>query len=165
MLLAQRGETELVIVWTHERTGLRCKARLDWVSGDCLGEIKTCRDPKPAMFATAAARIGYHVQLAHYTAALVAAGWGSRPVKIIAAQNVEPFDVVVYRVPEESIIIGEALAQSALDRIALCRETNTWPGIASDEELTLMLPAWAANLDDDTTWSVTTEEETTDAPL
>jgi hypothetical protein len=163
-ILAEEGEAEVSITWTHERTGLRCKARIDWLCSS-LTEVKTCRDPAPAMFATAAARIGYHIQLAHYNAALLALGMKPRPIKIIAAQNVEPYDVVVYQVPEEVILVGELRAQLALDRIAACQQTGVWPGLAMDQEVPLHLPSWASHSDDDLGWSVTTSEEGSDAAL
>jgi hypothetical protein len=158
-LLAE-GQPELSLHWTHERTGLLCKARIDWWRG-VMVELKTCRDPSPAIFASAFVRLGYHVQAAHYQSGLIAVGLGPCPVKVIAAQNVPPYDVVVYDVPLDAIVIGETAAESALDRIAACRRAKVWPGLAHDAEVELHLPAWAApDFDDDPTWSVT---EVTDA--
>lgn len=147
-LLDDQGEAELAITWTHQRTGLACKARLDWLCS-ALVDLKTTRDPSPAMFASQVARLGYHVQLAVYGAAVAALGMESRRPKLIAVQNVPPHDVVVYDVPDDVLVIGEQKAESALDLIASCRDAGAWPGIARYEELTLRLPAWATPYFDD----------------
>jgi hypothetical protein len=153
-LLAE-GKPELSIAWAHERTLLLCKARPDWL-GSALVELKTCRDPSPGMFAAQFVRLGYHLQAGMYNAAVLAAGLGPRPVKVIAAQNVPPFDVVVYDVPLDVLIVGEMAYETALDKVAACRRTKSWPGIAHDAEVELHLPAWAVpDYDDDPNWSVT----------
>lgn len=151
-LLAEAGKAEVSLTWTHARTGLACKARLDWLCS-ALVDVKTCRDPSPAMFASQVARLAYHAQVAHYNAGLVALSMLGRPVKLIAVQNTPPWDVAVYDVPEDVLVIGEQQAETALDRIAACRTEGRWPGMASDGEITLRLPAWAVpHFDDELTW-------------
>jgi hypothetical protein len=154
-LLAEPGRAELSITWTHERTGIACKSRIDWLCSS-MADLKTTKDVTPNLFASASARLGYHVQMAFYSAALEALGIHV-PVKLIVVQNVEPFDVAVYNVPDDVIIAGEQIFESALDRLIECRSSGVWPGIAHNEELTLHLPAWA--LPDDTDWDVSVTEE------
>jgi hypothetical protein len=159
--LLSEGYAETTLRWIHARTGTACKARLDWYSPHALVELKTCRDPSPRPFAAAFARLHYHMQCAFYRAAMGAAGLGYPPVKIIAAQNVPPFDVAVYHVPEDVLALGEREYETALDMLVKCRETDQWPGLAHDEELTLNLPAWATNDDEggDPEWIVGISEE------
>lgn len=148
----RNGDPEVTITWQHLRTKLPCKARLDWVAaaGDLLVELKTCRDPSPQAFAAQVARLGYHIQLAFYLSAIHALNELVRPqVKLVAVQNVEPYDVVVYDVPPDVLIVGEEKAESALDMIASCRAADTWPGLAVDGEVPLRLPAWAVPKWDD----------------
>lgn len=147
-LLSQAGKAEVSITWLHQRTGLQCKSRIDWLCS-ALVDVKTCRDPAPHMFSGAAARLAYHVQAAFYSAALSSMGM-ELPVKIIAAQNVEPYDVAVYSVPDDVLLIGEQLYEAALDKLAVCQKAGSWPGIAQEAELELKLPMWAVpNFDDD----------------
>lgn len=158
-LLEGEGRAEVTITWRHERTGLALKARPDWL-GAALVELKTCRDPAPARFASQVAGLGYHVQVAHYAAALAALGLERRPVKIVAAQNVPPYDVAVYDVPEDVIQVGERRAEEALDRILECTRSGWWPGVGGDAELTLHLPRWALpDFDSDDGWSVAIAKE------
>ncbi len=143
VLLSDSGRAEASIRWTHARTGLACKSRLDWW-GSALVDLKTTRDPSPRKFAADAARLGYAMQLAFYADAVASVGGGAPPVKIIAAQSVEPFDVVVYSVDEATLAIGRQQYEEAIDLLIRCKESNSWPGMSPDEEVELRLPAWAS---------------------
>lgn len=153
------GEAEVSITWRHAGTGLLCKARLDFL-GRALVELKTARDPSPGLFSAAAARMHYAMQLACYAAAVESLKIELPPVKVIAVQNVPPFDVVVYDVPDETMDVGVDELERALMMVAHCRRTNEWPGVARGEEQVLRLPAWASpDYDEDSPgWGVTTTE-------
>lgn len=151
--LFDRGHPEVSLVWTHARSDQKCKARIDWLWNDCVVELKTARDVEPRQFANAFVRYGYHLQVAHYRAGLIASGMEARRSKVIAVQNQPPWDVVVYDVPDDVIIIGEEAAEAAIDRIVECEQSGIWPGVAEGKELELKLPAWATpNWDDELTF-------------
>jgi hypothetical protein len=139
--LEERGQAEVSIKWTHPRTGIKCKSRLDWLCST-LTDLKSTRNPSPGKFATDAAKFGYDLQLAFYSDALATVGV-VLPVKIIAVQNVEPFDVVVFNVPEEVLTTGRFKYEEALDKVIACRKSGEWPGLAHNEEVELRLPDWA----------------------
>jgi hypothetical protein len=143
-LLAERtARRELTLRWRHARTGLRCKARVDLL-GSALVDVKTTRNPDPRKFAADCARYGYALQMAFYADGVASVLGTMPPVKIIAAQSVEPFDVVVFALDEQTQRIGSEQVEKAIDLVAACIAANDWPGIASSEEVTLRLPAWAA---------------------
>lgn len=154
-LLAEPGKPEVSITWTHERTGIPLKARIDWWCTSVV-DLKSTRDVEPRLFAGQVARLGYHAQLALYTGALASIGV-SAPAKIIAVQNVEPFDCCVYALPDDVILVGEQAYERALDTLATCRAAGVWPGIARDREIDLHLPTWALD-DEDLEWEVTARE-------
>lgn len=154
-ILAEAGRAELSITWTHARTGTPMKARIDWLCS-ALVDLKTSRDVEPRLFSGQVARLGYHVQMAIYRAALLQLGVDV-PTKLVTAQNIEPYDVAVYSIPEDVILVGEQAYEQALDRLALCRSRGEWPGIAHDEELELHLPTWAID-DEDLEWEVTVKD-------
>jgi hypothetical protein len=139
--LLREGKPEVTILWTHPRTGLPCKSRLDWLC-DALVDLKSTRNPTPGKFSSDAARLGYHIKLAFYADACAAAGLGALPVKIISAQNTRPFDVVVFNVTEAALNTGREAYEAALDKYIECKASGVWPGVAS-EEVDLHLPAWA----------------------
>jgi hypothetical protein len=141
--LSEPGKAELSIRWVHDRTGVAIKCRLDWLCS-VLADVKSARDVDPARFSASCARYGYALQLALYSDAAAAAGYGVLPVKMIVAQTTEPFDVAVYDVPREVIEAGQSQYERALDLYVECSTAKSWPGIAPDSELTLHLPAWAS---------------------
>lgn len=141
-LLAEKGKPELSIRWTHERTGLAVKCRVDWLCS-ALVDLKSTKDPSPRAFGNDAARYEYFMQLGLYHLGVMVAGLGELPVKLIALQKEEPLDVVVYSLDNADLEYGVARAEKALDILASCIRDKAWPGIAHDTELPLMVPKWA----------------------
>lgn len=145
MAYLERGLAERPVVWTDEKTGLRCKARLDFVSRSrpAVVELKTARAVEPRRFASAAAQLLYHGQLAFYRAGWRAAHGEDLDPVIIAVESEAPHDVVVYRFDDEARDEGDALAAELLQELATRRRTGEWPGLDRGEEQTLTLPGWA----------------------
>lgn len=63
------GMRELSIYWTDE-DGARWRARPDCFTEDCIYELKTTQDVRPAAFARTRRRFGYDLQAAHYVDAV-----------------------------------------------------------------------------------------------
>ena len=138
------GLFETTIRWTDAETGLVCKARPDWMVPDrrWLVDLKTARSVHPRMFGRAVASYGYHRQLAHYAAGIEAAcGWRPEKVVLIAVENTAPFDVVVYEMTDDALIVGRQDVDRLLTKLAYHRKTDTWPGRFSEEQV-LDLPEW-----------------------
>jgi hypothetical protein len=148
-IVAATGRAELTIVWTHPRTGIRIKVRLDYVTGKILADLKSCRDPASRQFCKSATDLGYHFQMALYSDAAAAAGLGALEVNLIAAQSASPFDVVVYEMDENALFVGRQNYEKALDLIVACRESGQWPGQATTGKVPFKLPAYADVHDDD----------------
>lgn len=144
------GQNELSLRWTHERTGIDMKGRIDrLVHGQALVDIKTSADPTPQAFARTAFNLHYFLQMALYSDGVEACGLGTPAVKIIAVQSVAPFDVGVYDIEIEELEFGREQYNAALDRLIECRKTNVWPGFAETGALPLRRPAWAVPAGDD----------------
>jgi hypothetical protein len=143
ILTDEEGRAEVPFQWTDRRRGIQCKTRMDWLTGGRMVEIKTCADPSPSRFASAAARLHYPMQLAMYHAAALADGLGWRVPTIIAVQSVAPWDVVVYSIPTETLDHGAEEFEEALDQLERCRMGASWPGQAPTAEVELRLPPWA----------------------
>lgn len=142
-IVSAHGRAELTIVWTHPRTGLDIKVRLDYVTGKILVDLKSCRDPSGRAFCQSATNLGYHFQMALYSDAAAAAGLGALEVNLIAAQSASPFDVVVYAMGEDALFVGRQNYEKALDLVVACRESGAWPGMAATEKVPFKLPAYA----------------------
>jgi hypothetical protein len=148
------GTGEAACLWTRligegaNRYRFECKGRLDYVSA-AIVDLKTTKDVRGPEFARQVVGLHYDAQAAWYTDGYEFATGERKPYVIVAVENVAPFDVVVYRVPEIVIDLGREKYMRWLDRLAWSRENNRWPGYANDMELELELPAWALPKDDE----------------
>jgi hypothetical protein len=147
--LLAAGKPEQTITWTDERTGLPCKARLDWRTSDpaVLADLKTTFDIDADRFASTVARMGHHVQLAFYRRGCRANGIDPS-VKIIAVEATPPHEVAVFAVDEDTLYAGDEECDDLLSRVAAGRFSGLWPGRYLEEQ-SLILPAWAFNEEQD----------------
>lgn len=142
------GLREQALTWDDEETNLPCKGRVDHC-GTHLVDIKSTATIDRRLFAAACARLGYHAQLAFYLDGLRANGVAVHPEPIlIAVQSEAPHDVVTYRLPDHVVQAGREKYRRLLRLLRECLETDTWPGIAPEEEVALDLPEWAYNMSD-----------------
>lgn len=143
--LLRSGRAEQTLLWTDSHTGLRCKARLDWVRprARTVVDLKTTSDLDPRRFAASAARLLYHGQAAFYLRPLPE--W---TFSIIAFESDGPHDVAVFELGEDVLWAGDDLATRLLRAVVKCREARHWPGRypAATE---LELPGWAFPGEDD----------------
>lgn len=138
------GWPETTALWSVD--GTPAKARLDWLDGQrgLIADLKTCADPGPREFSRSCVRYLYHAQMAWYADAALACGATTlRRVSLIAAQSLEPYDVVVYDVPTPVLALGRRIYQRWLATYRACLDRQAWPGIAPDAAITLELPEWA----------------------
>ena len=138
------GYSEQRIEWVDEQTGIECRGRVDHVNGR-LSDLKTAQTVDPRMFGSAAARYGYHAQMAWYLDGLEANGISMQvPPALVTVESSEPYDVVVYELSDADLDAGRRIYGECLDTLALCRMTGQWPGVSGGHVRTLELPAWAA---------------------
>lgn len=141
------GLKEAALTWTDKETGVLCKGRVDH-AGLHLVDVKTCAQIDPRLFANQSARLGYHCQLAFYKDGLAENGVRVAPEPvIIAVESDEPYDVVVYALPEPVVDIGRDEYRRLLNVLKRCREQDSWPGYAPDQ-IELTLPAWVEDYSD-----------------
>lgn len=144
------GEAEQALTWTDHPTGLLCKMRLDFrsTSHPAILDLKGTTSTDSRIFGTVAARLGYHLQAAHYVAGAKANGFGELPFVIIAVEVDEPHDVTVYALDEDVMYYAEQERQELLRKVAECRASGKWPGRYQGEQV-LRLPAWALPAEED----------------
>jgi exodeoxyribonuclease VIII len=148
--LLHGGVVERPIVWTDATTGVRCKARPDFLGPTSLVDLKsTSRQTLHEMRRDCASYL-YHGQLAYYLDGAITARavTPDADAYVVAVQTVEPFDVVPFRMAMEDIERGRRLVRRLLDRYAACVAANWWPGLAP-EVIPMSLPSWAAGGDDE----------------
>jgi exodeoxyribonuclease VIII len=161
------GLAEQSITWTDKGTGIKCKARLDFVSDSrpAILDLKTSATIDAARFGAIAARLGYHDQAAFYSDGFDAVHRQTLPFILIAVENEPPYDVGAFVVEtDEALYLGQREYHELLERVAECRSVDCWPGQYGAERM-LELPRWAFPENDDGGELTATviEEETADA--
>lgn len=159
------GRAEIPITWTDERTGILCKARLDWVTHTGLAlDLKSCRSSELRAFGRQAWHLGYFHQQIFYLMGLAAAT-GQKlsdiPFRIVAVESEEPHDVAVFEPCAETRDAAEIEVNALLDRLAECQRTNTWPG-RYEGTMQLSAPAYVL-MSDDEEWETKVTGGSTDA--
>lgn len=141
------GRGEVTMLWTLNRGSgvnaytVQCKGRIDFDGKLGLVDLKTTADASPEGFGRQAASLNYDVQAAWYSDAYALLSGKRKPYFIVAAESEAPWVVQVYEVPDAVMQRGREKYSLWLDRLAMCRETSTWPAYA-DDVLELELPHW-----------------------
>ncbi len=117
-------------------------------------ELKTTRCAAPFLFGRDAERMGYHAQLADQRAAIAyeRQGRGPRESYIVAVENVPPYVVQVYEVPDTLLELGDQLRLAWLERLQVYEATQLWGGY-SDRIETLAFPERSQPMTPDPSWS------------
>jgi hypothetical protein len=147
-ILRMEGPTEETHTWTHEPTGLVCKARLDkrLDTPTTIVDLKTYGTSDPRIIGNRVAALGAHIQAAHYCEGLAATlGCDEREIRylLIVAESSSPYDVAVVELDfDNALALGRTERDRLMARLAECERTNNWPG-RCPEIVPLELPAWA----------------------
>lgn len=142
--LMGKGRAEVSIFWTDPVTGVRLRARPDWLPdrGGMILDYKTSRDASPEKFARAVFDLSYHVQAALYLRAARAAGWDKTRFVFIVQEKEPPYSLAFYELSEEWLREGEFLVGNGLEEYAYCQKTGDWYGYAQDIQVLEPKPWW-----------------------
>ena len=145
------GQPEQTLVWLDERTGIWCRARVDWYRTRkeshrlLVVDYKTTGSDEGAavdVFAKAVADYGYFVQAAYYLAGIRALGIDDEPAFLLIAQETKPpYLVNVVELDDTALTLGRNFMNLALTTYAECRRTGHWPGFGPKIQL-VSLPPW-----------------------
>lgn len=145
MFHLRKGTAESTLVWTDKRTGILCKARVDWISHeDVIVDLKGTKNAGQWSFGAECHKQLYHAQSAFY-----ADGYETifpmtnTRSKLLAVEYNEPHDLCLYNLDDETIGIGRDAYHGWLDTLIECRKAGAWPGRSNGVEVTLRLPAYA----------------------
>lgn len=140
------GPTEHTITWTDPETGLELKSRRDKVLPLDLPDIKTTEDASPEAFAKSCANYGYARQAA-WNIAGEHERTGERKNFVFLVVSKSTFEVAVYTLNEEAIILGDRQNRATLNRMAECRASGCWLAPHEKQITELSLPGWAYKTD------------------
>lgn len=145
--LLEGAMTEVTLDWTHEETGVKCKARVDGYNAE-LGiviDVKTTQDASPSGFPRKLFAYGYHLQAAYYLEALRANGEDAKHFVFIAVEKDKPYCVSLYRLDDKTIQLSKQENDRLLRLYAECKRTDSWPGYTQGIE-DISLPDYATNM-------------------
>ena len=142
------GASEVSAFWVDEATGVKCKARFDYLPDKqprrrlIVPDLKSAVSADPGEFSRAAARFGYVMQQVHYSSALRHLGIDPEPAFLfVVVEKEAPHLVNVGQFAEEADIKWTAAALDKALRIYRdCLATDTWPGWPGVTDLSL--PTW-----------------------
>jgi hypothetical protein len=145
------GVFEQAIFWTDPVTRIRCKGKPDWIlpGPKIVLDLKTARSTEARRFGTEAARMGYHLQLAHYAAGIEqACGWAPERQLLVAVEKAAPYDVAVFEISPDDAWVARQDVRELLHQLNECINADRWPGRYTQEQA-LQLPAWITGSDDE----------------
>lgn len=124
-----RGQPEVTIVWIDPDTGLRCKARIDWVHPTSLNDVKTTDDCTEFYLN----KFDYHIQAPFYSD-----GWQTLtntvlPFNFCVVEKKSPWAVRHAPTSPAASDLGRHEYQFLLARLAEAKRTNHWPGPTDPE--------------------------------
>ncbi len=135
------GQPEVSFFWDEH--GVRCKARMDYVRGSSIIDLKTCQDASPEGFARQCANLYYHVQTAHYLAGYrETIGWDADRFVFVAVESEAPHTVGVYTLDPRALQSGRILIKRAASAYRTALELDDWRNY-QQEIIELQLPSWA----------------------
>lgn len=140
------GKPEVSVFWADESTGVKCKARPDWLHRRADGravilDIKTTREIEPEEFGRSVAKYGYHRQAAHYIAGLEAHGIDVAEFVFGVVSSVYPYQSYAAILDEDTLAQGREEVSELTAIYAECNRTGVWPGYSGYQ--VVGLPAWA----------------------
>ena len=139
MFLPGKGKPEQTLIWRDQRTGIMCRALVDWLPnrGRVWPDYKTAVSAWPEDFRRPADVYGYAQQAAWYLAGVRALGLGGddAPFVFVVQEKEAPYLVSVIELDSESLRIGAQRNRQALSIFQWCTETGHWPGYSDDVAL------------------------------
>jgi len=145
--LISQGKAEESAFWNDKATGLRCRARPDWLhftgpKRAVVLDIKTIAELTPESVAKSVAKYGYHRQQAHYTAGVEACGIEVEEFVFGFVSSSYPYLAVAYVLDDQTRDQGVDEVSELLSRFAECQRSNIWPAFGDGYQL-MSLPNWA----------------------
>ena len=139
------GDAEVTMLW--EDYGVPCKARVDYMCGDVIFDLKTCQDASAGGFSRQIGTFQYHLQAAHYANGYQAiTGKPLSRFVFIAVETEPPFMTGVYEIDRPAFQSGDVLMRKAAHAFKEAGKPTPPPARYSDDILRLTLPGWALSL-------------------
>ena len=137
------GEAETVFLW--EQYGVPCKARMDFISGNTILDLKTCKDASPEGFAKQIGSFQYHMQAAFYIDGFRLVTGNDAKFVFIAVESEAPYAVGIYEIDAASLASGGRAMRSAAETYKEAQKPQQDHPCYTTGIRTLAIPSWALN--------------------
>ena len=127
-LFEQEGDAEASVFATDPDTGIKLRARFDYLAPVCVDLKTSGKDASPAQFARTVASFGYDVQEGHYTDVYEFATGERRDMVFVVVETAPPHLVAVHQLDRDFRDMGRVKARRARELFAECTESGVWPG-------------------------------------
>ena len=124
---------EQSIFFTHEATGLQCKARPDLWSGNVIGDLKTTEDASERAFQASCHKFGYFVQAGMMKQALKSINIDMSLFAFLAVEKEAPHAVASYPLSLEALEYGSNLFDELMIKLKTCKDEGFWPSYGTKE--------------------------------
>jgi hypothetical protein len=140
--LLRDGKPEQTLAWDED--GVACRARLDWLRDDlaAIDDVKTTtRSANPEAWKRSTLfAMGYDVQAAFYLHGCRALGWEPR-WRWLVVETTAPYALSVIEPDEETLAVGNAKVDYALQLWRDCLANDRWPAYGTGV-FTATPPPW-----------------------
>lgn len=124
-MLSQEGLTEVTLIWDDPKTGLRCKARLDFFAEGIIVDLKKTADAQK--FRNTLVNLNYDIQSAWYLAGAQACALPATKFAFIAMEAEAPFKVATGFLSDRWAEYGRKEIDRLLGLVKQCLERNYFP--------------------------------------
>lgn len=147
--LLTNGSPEVSLFWIDKDTGVKLRARLDWLPEIVKGrrlivpDVKTAKTAAPQDFAKACADFAYYGQHLHYLDGIKALGLDPDPAFVfVVIEKADPFLVSVVQIADkDDLSLSRAVVDHTRRLYSECLATDTWPGYG-EQVHRIELPAY-----------------------
>ena len=156
----EKGQSEVCIVWRDAKTGLLCKARLDYYHDgeNIIVDLKSTTDASYDGFTGSIFKFNYFQQSAWYCDGIKTLKGDMPSFVFMAFEKKPPYACAAYEAADEVLIAGRKTYRRALNLYQECMATNHWPGYPDRVEI-ITMPQWALNRLGAGQYNLITEEE------
>jgi hypothetical protein len=120
-----------------KNTDIELTGKVDDYFDGVICDIKTTHDVSKRGVSNSIARYAYDVQLAAYWDLLEFNGYECKYMRILAIQNIPPYDVVMYEFNDDAMRMARDRYSMAMSTLAECHKNNVFPGIANSKIVVL----------------------------